>query len=155
MSFSERLKETRIQRGLKQLQIAQMMGIAESTYCGYETGKRQPDVIKIKQLAKILDVSGDYLLETGFDEKASIPEKHDRVVQSCTKEDFETVIKKYRALDEHGKKIIDYVLNEEYERIQSICTIQVAARDIGVQEMYVGSGISNDLNQLPETDEDI
>ena len=26
------------------------------------------------------------------------------------------MIKKYRALDEHGKKIVDFVLNEEYDR---------------------------------------
>lgn len=42
------------------------MKIDKSTYCGYETGKRQPDVQKIKQLSKFLGVSGDDLLETEF-----------------------------------------------------------------------------------------
>lgn len=42
------------------------MKIDKSTYCGYETGKRQPDVQKIKQLSKFLGVSGDDLLETDF-----------------------------------------------------------------------------------------
>jgi len=65
MSFAEQLKQARIAQGLTQQQVADLMGITNSTYCGYETGKRQPDVVKIKQLADILQTSGDILLETG------------------------------------------------------------------------------------------
>ena len=43
MSFTERLKEARISVGYTQQQVADAMGITNSTYCGYETGKRQPD----------------------------------------------------------------------------------------------------------------
>lgn len=64
MGFSEQLKKARLNKGLTQQQIADSMGITKSTYCGYETNKRHPDVAKIKQLANILDVSGDVLLET-------------------------------------------------------------------------------------------
>lgn len=66
MSFSEQLKRARISQGLTQQQVADRIGITNSTYCGYETGKRQPDVSKIKQLANVLNTSGDVLLETGF-----------------------------------------------------------------------------------------
>ena len=66
MSFAEQLKQARIAQGLTQKQVAEQMGITNSTYCGYETGKRQPDVEKIKLLAAILQTSGDTLLETGF-----------------------------------------------------------------------------------------
>lgn len=66
MSFAEELKRARIAQGLTQQQVADLMGITNSTYCGYETGKRQPDVEKIKLLANILQTSGDTLLETGF-----------------------------------------------------------------------------------------
>lgn len=67
MSFAENLRIARDRRGYTQSYMAEKMGIDKSTYCGYETGKRQPDVEKIKQIAKILGVSGDELLETGFD----------------------------------------------------------------------------------------
>lgn len=78
MSFQEQLKKARINKGYTQQQIADLMGITNSTYCGYETGKRQPDVAKIKQLAEILNTSGDELLETGFSQKkTSIPENSD------------------------------------------------------------------------------
>lgn len=59
--------------GYTQQQVADAIGITNSTYCGYETGKRQPDVFKIKKLANFLKTSGDYLLETGFDEKEKSP----------------------------------------------------------------------------------
>lgn len=66
MGFAEQLKRARLAAGMTQQQVAEAMGITGSTYCGYETGKRQPDVLKIKRLADILHTSGDILLETGF-----------------------------------------------------------------------------------------
>lgn len=57
MSFPERLKEARNAVGYTQQQVADAMGITNSTYCGYETGKRRPDVAKIKRLADILKTS--------------------------------------------------------------------------------------------------
>lgn len=67
MGFPEQLRKARIAAGLTQQQVADAIGITNSTYCGYETGKRQPDVPKIKQLSKILGISGDFLLETGYE----------------------------------------------------------------------------------------
>lgn len=66
MGFPEQLKMARLNMNYTQQQVADLMGIAKSTYCGYETGKRQPDVEKIKLLARVLQTSGDILLETGF-----------------------------------------------------------------------------------------
>lgn len=69
MGFSEQLRKARLSRGYTQQQVADLMGITKSTYCGYETGKREPDVPKIKKLAEILGTSGDMLLETGYEPK--------------------------------------------------------------------------------------
>ena len=71
MSFTEQLKKARLNMNYTQQQVADLMGITKSTYCGYETGKRQPDVAKLKQLARILNTSGDVLLETGFEPEPS------------------------------------------------------------------------------------
>lgn len=80
MSFSEKLRIARERSGFTQQQIADVMQISKSTYCGYETGKRQPDVQKIKQLSAILGVSGDELLETNFTTKipSALTEKDER-----------------------------------------------------------------------------
>ena len=75
MGFGEKLKAARKACGYTQQQIADLMKIDKSTYCGYETGKRQPDVQKIKQLSEILGVSGDMLLETGYEKAPAEPGK--------------------------------------------------------------------------------
>ena len=59
MSFSSCLKRARLRAGMTQLQLAQSLGITASTYCGYETGKRQPDVNRLRQIAQLLHTSGD------------------------------------------------------------------------------------------------
>lgn len=71
--LKDRLREARKAANLKQKEVAAAVGITESTYCGYETGKRQPDPMKIAAIAAVLGVSGDYLLETGFDETKKEP----------------------------------------------------------------------------------
>ena len=68
MSFSQRLKDARMNAGKTQQEVADILGIDKSTCSGYETGKREPFVERIKDLASIFGVTGDYLLETGFDE---------------------------------------------------------------------------------------
>lgn len=66
MSFQERLRNARKNCGLTQQQVAQKLGVTPSTYCGYETGKREPDVEKVKLLASILHISADALLDTNY-----------------------------------------------------------------------------------------
>lgn len=37
MSFADNLRKARESRGLTQQQVAELLGINKSTYCGYET----------------------------------------------------------------------------------------------------------------------
>ena len=60
--FFENLKEARINSGLSQKEVAEQLGVAKSSYSLYESGKREPDVERIKMLAQILGVSSDALL---------------------------------------------------------------------------------------------
>lgn len=68
--LKEKLREARKSARLTQRQVAEAIGVTESTYCGYETGKRQPDPIKISAIASVLGVSGDYLLGINIPENA-------------------------------------------------------------------------------------
>lgn len=61
--LKDKLRKARKDAGLTQKQVAVAIGVTESAYCGYETGKRQPDALKIKQIAQVLGISGDYLLD--------------------------------------------------------------------------------------------
>lgn len=62
--FNERLREARKKAGLTQKFVASQLNMTEAGYCGYETGKRVPNAIQIARIAKIIGVTGDYLLET-------------------------------------------------------------------------------------------
>lgn len=64
MSFAENLKRARDRMGLTQQQVANRLEITNSTYCGYETGKRKPNPERIKALAQILNTPADILLGT-------------------------------------------------------------------------------------------
>ena len=94
MDFSERLKEVRNARGLTQQQMADMLDITKGAYSGYETGRRQPDVDRIKKIANVLNTSGDYLLDTGF---SGQKEKTSMSGMPLTKQEIEH-IKKHRNL---------------------------------------------------------
>lgn len=102
MTFGDKLREARKNKGYTQEQIAHLLGIAKSTYTGYEKGVREPDLFKIKRLVEVLDVDSSWLL--GVDDSPS----------SITAAEYQA-IKKYRALDERGKMAVDSTLAREYE----------------------------------------
>lgn len=58
----KRLKELRIQKGMTQGEIAEMLDIKRSTYGEYERGKISPPIEKVEAMAKIFDVIPQYLL---------------------------------------------------------------------------------------------
>ena len=59
---SERLKILRNERGYTQRNVADGIGIAESSYQIYEYGKQLPGCEKLVALADYFDVSIDYLV---------------------------------------------------------------------------------------------
>lgn len=60
--FSVRLKELRNEKGVKQREMAQYLGITDRGYQCYEQGKGFPDVSRLCTLADYFDVSLDYLM---------------------------------------------------------------------------------------------
>ena len=69
VSFEERLRECRAEKGLTQAQLAARLSVTQSTVGKYERGALQPNLEMLVQLCKVLEVSADYLLgindETG------------------------------------------------------------------------------------------
>lgn len=60
--FNENLKAAREALGLSQKEVAERIGVANSTYSLYESGNREPNVQTIKKIAAVLNVSADRLL---------------------------------------------------------------------------------------------
>lgn len=60
--FIKRLRALRIEKGFKQQELAERLGIGVRTYQYYESGGHRPDFETLFVLADIFDVSLDYLL---------------------------------------------------------------------------------------------
>lgn len=58
----ERLKKSRIERGLSQEELAEKVGAGQNQISRYETGKSTPSVELLERIASVLNVSVDYLL---------------------------------------------------------------------------------------------
>ena len=64
--FSERLKELRKSANLSQAKLATKVGFNRSTISDWETRDKEPSFKTLCELARIFDVSTDYLL--GYNE---------------------------------------------------------------------------------------
>lgn len=65
------LAAARVNRGLTQKELAQMLGISNKTLCSWEKGKSYPSVIQLQLLEKILGISYENLdFVPGFSLKA-------------------------------------------------------------------------------------
>lgn len=62
---SQRLKLARVQRGLKQKELAQQLGVSEGTYSRYEKGVHAIPRERIDALGRILDVKVLWLMGQG------------------------------------------------------------------------------------------
>lgn len=72
----KRLKELRIQRGLTQTQVGDLIGVSCVTIARYEAGDREPSNAKISTLADYFGVTVDYLMgrdEPTQEERAEVP----------------------------------------------------------------------------------
>ena len=110
MLFGERLRASRQRAGLTQLQVAQSLGLSASAYCGYETGKRQPDLARLRRLSLLLRVSVDELLGLH-----AAPAPRTPSLSAAEAEGLSL----YRSLDAHGQRLVRLVLHEELSRLES------------------------------------
>lgn len=75
----ERLRELRLQRGMTQTQVGDLIGVSCVTVGRYEAGEREPSNAKISALADYFGVSIDYLMGRDETEKElSADEKKER-----------------------------------------------------------------------------
>ena len=56
------IKDIRLRKGLTQSDVAAALGVSSVVYSRYETGKRQPSIDMLIQMADIFGVTVDFLL---------------------------------------------------------------------------------------------
>ena len=71
--ISKRIKNARVQKNMTQMDLADAMGVSYQAVSNWERGNSLPDISKIEQLCKELDISFDVLL--GSDSKESVAVK--------------------------------------------------------------------------------
>lgn len=62
MNYAERMRNLRQDHDLSQKRIADMLGIAQTTYSQYELEKRPMPIDYLIALCKFYNVSADYML---------------------------------------------------------------------------------------------
>lgn len=61
-TFCERIRKCRNQKNQTQKEVADFLGVSSAAFSQYENGKRKPSLDTILLLAKLFEVSTDYLL---------------------------------------------------------------------------------------------
>lgn len=128
--FPALLKAARLRQGLTQQEAAEALGVSPSAYCGYETGKRQPDLSRLAQLAALLSTSADALL--GLPAQEAAPQL------TPAEED---VLSRLRALDAHGRRMVRMVLAEEYARMHPAAQEDARLLPFRVSEQPAAAGL--------------
>jgi len=107
-TIGSRIKEYRLQKGMTQQDIADALGESSGRVIyNWEKGIGRPDCDKLARLCDLLGVSADELI--GCKSMAQRP----------TATEW-TTLQKYRALDEHGKEVVDYLIYSEYKRVTAL-----------------------------------
>lgn len=103
----EKLNEFKKKKGYTNQQLSQLTGVTLSTIDKITSGNnKNPKFNTIKALCVALECTLDDLMDSSVSSNSSFQ----------LNKIEENAIKKYRSLDQFGKKAVDDILNDEYER---------------------------------------
>lgn len=126
MDFGQRLKNLRLEKGYTQRQLSSAIGVSVVALRSWEKNAKKPAMDALLSLGRTLSVSIDTLLDFRLDGCAPKPSL---VLSSAEK----GLLKNYRALDDHGKKVVDTLCAIEAERV-SIRQRPVPKKVINIEE---------------------
>lgn len=147
----EIINELKKEKGLTNLQLAKLSGTTLSTIDKITAGINQnPKLDTLKAICKVLG--------------CSLNDFEDSPTVTTFSELEKTHIKKYRTLDKHGKKLVDNVLNLEYERVEATRTPVIPISNVitlsefeqpvsAGKGVYLGDGSQTITREVPNTEE--
>lgn len=109
MSIGSRIKERREELEMTQVELAEIVGVSKGSIGNYESGVSAPNEKILYKLFSALKCDANFLYQ---DDMQAFSGEDKFKIKSTEK----TIIKKYRSLDRFGKKAVDDILNDEYER---------------------------------------
>ena len=115
MSIGSRIKERRLSLQMTQESLAEKIGVTKGVIANYENEVSKPKIELMYKLFEALKCDANYLHQ---DDMAFIFES------TATPEEFDRIIRKYRALDEPGKISVDAVLDANFKRCSAAETAE-------------------------------
>lgn len=106
------LKIIRNQNKLTQQQVADVLGISRSAYCGYETGRRSPDIDTLVKLSDFYGISvdkfvGKILTKYIYDDEFVEAQPEACYMAQLSKEETDLIINIRLSSDETKKEIFN------------------------------------------------
>lgn len=106
--FGEMLAELRLDKGMTQKELANLLHVSTGTISNYENNVHFPDVEKLIDLADLFNVTTDYLLG-----RCDFPFSPDIFSESITRERTSgELLKLLRMLPEEHRDALDVFLND-------------------------------------------
>ena len=146
MGIGKRIKEARQRAGLTQKELSRIVGVTPSAITNYENEVSHPKEPVLYALMQALEVDANFFFQ---DEVAPA---QDAALSSAESEH----IRKYRALSNGGRRVVDTVLDREYDRMraQPVITLPFFQDRVSAG---IGNFVSNGTTEqlsiklLPET----
>ena len=118
-SIGKTIAELRKAKGWTQIELAEKLNVSDKAVSKWESEGGFPEITQLPVLAKIFDVSIDYLM-TGKETEPEIITMSK--IELCTKNDdvelFETLSYEYlKSADENNKTILDYMLQYDCVKV--------------------------------------
>ena len=165
-----KLKALREEQGLSMMEIAKQLNMPYTTYVNYEKGTREPNSEMLIKFSKFFNVTIDYLIGNSEQKNKIFDGNCDERLETNIDDEAKFTseekihIKKYRTLDEHGKKAVDCILNVEYERVEAtrtpiipisnIITLSEFEQPVSAGKgVYLGDGSQTITREVPNTEE--
>lgn len=114
MSLASRIRERRESLGISQVQLAEMVGVTKGAIGNVESGTSGIKAETLYKICKALKCDPNYLYQDDV---------HIKNKETLSSDEL-THVKKYRALDEHGKDHVNKVLDWEIQRIKEISSLK-------------------------------
>lgn len=103
-NISKNIAKYREAANISQKELAKRLGVVPSRISNWETGANCPTIDILFEVCEILNVSINDIYGVYPDSKFVL------------KYGEQDLLKKYRGLDDHGKEMVDFTLEKEYER---------------------------------------
>lgn len=143
MSIGSRIKELRENRNISRNDFATMIGVTVGAVSNYENDVSSPKEPILFKIIETLECEPNYI----FQDMVKIKSQNNDV--TIAEYDY---IKKYRDLDPHGKKMVDFTLNEEWDR--STAEQKKENKMVAMMQKddtsYVNAAHADDYNNAPE-----